>query len=311
MSPYRSGRIGHPKPLYPGATIAVLAPASPFPCDPLERACEIIEAAGFQVQPGRHLHNRLGYLAGDDVERAEDLIQALTSPQVAAIVCARGGYGSSRLLDHIPFASLRRNPKIFLGFSDITFLHGALLRQAHWATFHGPNLARSDNTSDDVRTILETLAGNRPFRWTLRDDQVLRRGTATGPVIGGNLTCLAHLIGTPYFPDLDSSLLLLEDRGEALYRLDRLINHLKLAGAFDRLAGLLLGQFSECGRQDKILDMIVQHIKPFDFPVVFDLPFGHTSVNHIIPLGSPFVLNTYDHSLKTARSPFQTPEPMA
>lgn len=308
MPACRPPRFASPRPLRRGDTIAVLAPASPFPAEPLDRACEWIADAGFRIRPAPHLRDRAGYLAGTDADRAEDLIQALTSPQIAAIVCARGGYGSSRLLDHIPFPSLCGAAKIFLGFSDITFLHGALLRQARWTTFHGPNLARAGATPADIRSLLETLSGRHTFHWALRDDQVVRPGTATGPVVGGNLTCLAHLIGTPYFPDLNGSLLLLEDRGEALYRLDRLINHLKLAGAFDRLAGLLLGQFTECGPQDRIVHMIARHVKPFAFPVVFDLPFGHTPANQTIPLGTPFVLNTYDHQLKSARSPFHAPE---
>jgi len=293
-----------PKPLQPGDAIAVVAPAGLVSPDSLDRALELVRAAGYRVLPGRHLRRRSGYLAGTDAERAEDLIAAVRSPDATAVWCARGGYGGSRILQHLPFAALRGAPKIFLGFSDVTFLHAGLNRQAGWVTFHGPNLLQAAERPDQFAAVLETLAGRRPLRWALTPAQVLRTGSAVGPVVGGNLTCLIHLIGTPFFPDLDGRLLLLEDCGEACYRLDRHFNHLKMIGAFDRLAGLLLGQFIECGRRDEILDMIADHLHPFAFPIVSDLPFGHDDPNEIIALGSPFRIDTHELSLHAVRPPF-------
>lgn len=294
-----------PAPLRPGDTVAVVAPSSPFSHDKLDELCRLIEDQGLRPILGRHLRGRNGYLAGTDADRAEDLIEAIISPAVAGILCARGGYGSSRILTRLPFDLFDRHPKIFLGFSDITFLLAAFCRRTSWTPFHGPNVIALADSPPLLHELFRFLAGRTDLKWSLAAEQVLRNGTATGPIMGGNLTCLVHLLGTPFFPVLQDSLLLIEDRGEALYRLDRMINHLKLAGQLDRISGLLIGQFVDCDNYDKIVDMVWDHVKSYDFPVVAGLPFGHAEVNHTIPMGSPFALNTYEGTLEAIGSPFQ------
>ena len=293
------------RPLKPGDRMALVAPASPFDQEKLARAVEVLESRGYRVAPGKHITCKKGYLAGTEAERAADLIDAIRDPEVAAILCIRGGYGSARLLPWLPFSVLKDRPKIFMGYSDITFLHLAFQSRMQWVTFHGPNLLElADAPPDQVETLLSSLFGEEEFGWDFSDDQILRHGVATGTVIGGNLTCLVHLLGTPYFPDLGGRFLLIEDCGEALYRLDRHINHLRLAGALDRLGGLILGLFKDCGDFQEIHQMVMEQVSSYQFPVIAGLPFGHMPQNEVIPFGIPFTLNTYEYTFKATQSPF-------
>ncbi|MHC1726117.1 MAG: LD-carboxypeptidase [Syntrophobacteraceae bacterium] len=296
------------KSLPPGSSIALVAPASPFADDLYMKGREILEKAGYRTVSGKCIFNKNGYLAGNDTERGNDLTAAILDPSVAAIICIRGGYGSGRLLPLLPFSSFLHHPKIFIGHSDITFLHLALLCQANWTTFHGPNLTGMAESPKRAENVLRVLAGEASYEWELARDQVLRHGTASGPVLGGNLTCLAHLVGTPYLPDMTGALLLIEDRGEALYRLDRMMNHLKLADILPRLGGILLGEFTNCSNGPtveggptgdvKICEMVMDHVSLYDFPVVRGLPFGHGSRNEVIPFGAPFLLDTRERVLR-------------
>lgn len=292
------------RPLEPGDRIALVAPSSPFDTDKFHRACRLLEDSGFHVIPGKHVHDKRGYLVGTEADRAEDLIRAVTDPTVSAIIGIRGGYGSGRLLPWLPFSTLRKFPKIFLGHSDITFLHLAFQSQMQWVTFHGPNLVDLDTVPERWENVLLSLTGANDFSWDLGQFQVLRSGRATGPLMGGNLTCLTHLIGTPYLPDLTGALLLVEDCNEALYRLDRLLLHLRLAGILERLGGLILGRFQGCGDSDRIWEMVIEATKPFGFPVIANLPFGHTLENQVIPLGLAFTLDTQTGSFHPVRLSF-------
>ena len=291
------------KSLSPGSSIALIAPSSPF--DPVlyDKGREILETAGYGIVSGKSILNRKKYLAGTDFERAQDLIDALLDPEIKGVICIRGGYGSGRLLPWLPFSKLGKTPKIFLGHSDITFLHLALVSQAGWTTFHGPNLTGIAELPGRAENVLEMLSGNAVFDWNLDPGQILRHGRATGPVLGGNLTCLAHLVGTPYIPKTAGTLLLIEDNGEALYRLDRMINHLKLAGILPALGGILLGEFKNCAVNDEICEMVMDHVRFFNFPVVHSLPFGHGSRNEVIPFGAPFLLDTHERVLKALDPP--------
>lgn len=285
-------------PLRPGDCIALIAPSSPFDVDKLHQASTILTHRGYRLAPGRAIVQRQGYLAGTEAERANDLILAISNPDVSAVICIRGGFGSSRLLPWLPFSAIRKTPKIFLGHSDITFLHAALWTKARWVTFHGPNLIDMVDSPDNMEDVLSALSNRREFSWTVEEHHVLRPGTASGTLLGGNLTCLCHLLGTPYFPDMSGALLLLEDRGEAVYRLDRLLTQLKLAGVFDQIRGLILGRFHHCDDPPKIRDMVHDQVKCYSFPVVTDLPFGHDAPNQVIPLGASFVLNTYEGTFR-------------
>lgn len=297
-----------PCPLQPGDSIAVLAPSSPFDPEGFERASHALESLGYRLVPGVHAFKRNGYLAGSDLERVEDLVRALRNPSIAAVVCIRGGFGSSRLLDWLPFSTFTGRPKILLGYSDITFLHAAFFKRLNWVTFHGPNLieAPSDATQR-TESLFHVLEGKKPVRWDLEPHQILLNGRAQGRIVGGNLTCFAHLIGTPYFPETSGALLFLEDRGEALYRIDRTFVQLKQAGVLRRITGLILGSFLDCGPSDAVWNVVLEHTHTFTFPVICAMPFGHGSANEILPLGLPFSLDTRKGTLEASESPFEVP----
>ncbi len=286
----------------PGSSIALVAPSSPFEADSYEKGVQILRSAGYEVVPGKNIFKKDGYLAGTDVERLQDLTEAVLDPKIEAIICIRGGYGSGRLLPRIPFSTFRLNPKLFIGHSDITFLHLGLMSRAGWTTFHGPNLIGMSEAPDSV---LEVLSGKASYQWALEPGQVLRPGAAEGRVLGGNLSCLAHLVGTPYMPDMTGALLLIEDCGEALYRLDRMMNHLKLAGILPSIGAILLGEFTSCAENNDICRMVMDHVSEYDFPVVHGLPFGHGSRNEVIPFGAPFVLDTNEGLLGILKTPVE------
>ena len=289
--------------LGPGSSIALVAPSSPFNADLYEKGVQILQSAGYKVVPGKNIFKTNGYLAGTDFERLQDLTEAVLDPKIDAIICIRGGYGSGRLLPLIPFSSYRRNPKLFIGHSDITFLHLGLISQAGWTTFHGPNLTGMSEAPGRAGCVLDVLSGKASYQWALEPGQVLRPGAAKGRLIGGNLSCLAHLAGTPYMPDMTGALLLIEDRGEALYRLDRMMNHLKLAAILPLLGAIVLGDFTNCAEKKDISLMVMDHVREFGFPVVHGLPFGHGSRNEVIALGAPFVLDTNEGLLAILKTP--------
>ena len=284
--------------LSPGNSISLIAPSSPFDAALYDKGRLILEAAGYETSPGRNIFIQNGYLAGTDIQRVQDLNDAFLNPAVEAILCIRGGYGCGRLLPWLNFPALSKTPKIFIGHSDITFLHLALVGKAGWVTFHGPNLSGMAEEPERADSVLNLLSGTAEFAWQLEESRVLRHGQAVGPVVGGNLTCLAHLVGTPYLPDMKGALLLIEDCGEALYRLDRIMNHLKLAGILPSLGGILLGEFTNCADNGKICEMVMEHVAFYDFPVVNGLPFGHGRRNEAIPLGAPFLLDTHERVLR-------------
>ncbi len=296
-------KAGVPR-LDPGSAVALVAPAGPFEQERYERGAFLLRSAGYAVVAGRNAFKHHGYLAGTDQDRLYDLSQALLDPAIEAVICIRGGYGSGRLLAGLPFQRLTGAPKIFLGHSDITFLHLGLASLAGWTTFHGPNLVGMSSFAHRAQSVLDCLSGRACFHWTLEPQQILRPGRVQGPVFGGNLSCLTRLLGTPYMPDPAGALLLIEDCSEALYRLDRMMNHLKLASVLPSLGAILLGNFDRCAREDEICQMIMEHVSDYDFPVVCGLPFGHGERNDVIPLGAPFLLDTNERVLAILETPF-------
>jgi muramoyltetrapeptide carboxypeptidase len=288
-----------------GDGIALIAPASTFPAGAVEALRRTLESEGYRPLPGVHIASAHRYLSGRDHQRAEDLLQAFRDPSVKAVFCLRGGYGSSRILSRIPFSRLGTEPKLFLGYSDITFLHVSLWAGSGWITFHGPN--GLDLVEDDqaLREVLEALSGAASFSRPIDPEMVVRPGRATGILLGGNLTCLTHLLGTPFCPDVSGCLLFLEDRAEASYRIDRMLNHLRLAGFWEHLSGLLLGRFADCCPADELRSIVLESVQGYAFPVVAGLPFGHGKPNPVLPLGLPFSLNTYDGTLEPLETPFR------
>ncbi len=292
------------KPIRPGDLLGLVAPCSPFDRTKFQIACDLLEQQGYRLNLGRSVFDASGYVAGTESARTADLVKAFLDPEVAAVICIRGGYGSGGILPWLPFWKLRDRIKPLVGYSDVTFLHLAFQAALGWTTFHGPNLMDLAEDPRFASRLIQSLQGERDFSFEFSEDQILQHGVASGRILGGNLTCLVHLMGTPFFPELEGCILFVEDCNEQLYRLDRCINQLKLGRVLDKLAGLIMGPFSNCGDESELRAMISHYVRPFSFPVAAGLPFGHIPENEILPLGIPFSLNTYEHYLRPLVSPF-------
>lgn len=296
--------------LQPGDTLGIVAPASAPPdLQRLDRAVAALEKLGFKTRLAPNVRKRWGFLAGSDRERASDLMRLFADPKVNAILCVRGGYGTARLLPLLDFAVLRSHPKIFVGYSDITSLHCAFLTQANLVSFHGPML-NSDFVNDDVprftldsffRLLGEPLAyGNIARGYRRRTVEILRRGMARGPLIGGNLTLLCTTVGTPWQPEFRGRILFLEDLAEEPYRMDRLLTHLLNAGLLQQVAGIAIGINKDCvdprakrakEYRQTLEDVFRDRLWPLQVPVVMGLPFGHIPLNATLPVGGEVLLD--------------------
>ena len=283
--------------------MALVAPAGPLlERDDLARAEALCRALGYEPVLGRNTAERHGYFAGTDEQRLADFNAALGDSEVAAVWCIRGGYGTTRILDQLDFDALARRPKPVIGYSDITAVLNAVTRRTGLVTFHAP-MARV-SMPPFSRWHFERVLGSAEPAGRLgrlpdppdvllpRDNRIatLQGGVAEGPLAGGNLTLLQCLIGTPHFPDLDGAILFLEDVGEDLYRVDRMLAHLRMAGALERLAGIAVGRFTELKREmsDGALgfdEVLANYFLPLGIPVAYGFPFGHIDDQWTLPLG--------------------------
>jgi muramoyltetrapeptide carboxypeptidase len=292
-----------------GDTIGILAPAS-APPDPkaIDRAVTALEGYGFKVKLAPNVRGRLGFLAGTDRARAEDVMRMFTDKKVKAIHCLRGGYGVTRLLDRLDFAVIARNPKIFSGYSDITALHQALQKFSRFVSFHAP-MVNGALAAPDVpeftkksffRTVMEAKpAGSIRAGCPENRIEILRRGTAEGELIGGNLSLICAGLGTPFAPSFKGKILFFEDISERPYRLDRLLTQLLNAGILQQVAGVAVGVNQDCDEKQKNsteyqqsgADVVKERLASLRVPVVTGLPFGHVDLNATIPCGARALLD--------------------
>jgi muramoyltetrapeptide carboxypeptidase len=292
-----------PRRLAPGSRVALVAPSGPLlERDDLVRAAELCRVLGHEPVLGAHAAARHGYLAGTDAERLADLNAALANPDVDAVWCLRGGYGVTRILGGVDAAALARHPKPVIGFSDVTGLLLALWQATGVVTFHGPTARQAMSPFTHrhfARVLAEPSAAGALERLRPPADVLAPRtprvvalhgGSAEGHLVGGNLSLLQCLVGTPWCPSLDGALLFLEDVNEDLYRVDRMLSHLRLAGLLDRLAGIVVGQFTEMKRNTGDgafgFDEVLHHyFVPLGVPVAYGFPIGHVDDQWTLPIG--------------------------
>jgi muramoyltetrapeptide carboxypeptidase len=281
-----------PRRLRPGDTIGIVAPASPFDCKTFSQGLRTLESMGFQTRVPDEIFEEKGYLAGSDEHRAGLLMRLFEDQSVDALVCAKGGFGSLRILPLLDFGVIRKNPKVFLGYSDITALLASITARSRLVTFHGPLVTTLANAPETTcSTLLEAISSNTRVEIKPTPGIALKVGRATGRVIGGNLTTLCHMLATPFEPRFENHILLLEDRGEALYRIDRMLFQMKLAGCFKGMAGLALGSFEACGSLDGIFKIFEEHFKDIPVPILAGFDIGHGQQNITIPFGLDAILD--------------------
>ena len=275
-----------PPRLGPGSVIGIAAPAGPFEPATLDRGVEVLRAMDFEVVVPDGLFDANGYLAGTDAHRADLLNRLFADPGIDAVMCARGGYGSLRILPLLDYARMAAQPKALIGFSDITALLTAVFSRCGLVTFHGPVVTTlADASKRTLAGLRAAVASDRPLTVRSEGATALRTGSASGPVCGGNLTTLCHLLGTPFAPRFRSRIVFLEDRGEAPYRVDRMLVHMRTAGCFEGIKGLVLGSFDDCGTPAEIQKIVTDVFQGAQFPILAGVEAGHTEPNLTLPLG--------------------------
>ena len=306
-APNRAGVIRKPRALKNGDHIGLVLPASmAFEPADIDLAREQIEAMGFRVTLGKHARNKHGYFAGTDAERAADINAMFANEQIDGIFCYSGGWGSPRLLPLLNYELIAANPKVLLGYSDITALLNNIYQQTGLITFHGPVAASNIRpwTYENLKKVLMSTTpigalGNPPKP----DDelvnrsyriQTLRGGHASGHLVGGNLSLVAALMGTPWQIHTRGAILLLEDIDEAPYRVDRMLTQLALGGAFEGVAGVVFGYCTECkadGPSFSMGEVLADRLRDLNVPVMSGFAFGHLKEMHTLPIGLKAVMD--------------------
>ncbi|MDX1542430.1 MAG: LD-carboxypeptidase [Christiangramia sp.] len=293
-----------PKALKEGDTIGIVSPASAiFETEPYDIAKETFEAMGLKVKFGEFTYNRYGHLAGTDEERAGELNEMFRDKDIKAIIALRGGSGSARILDKLDYEAIRKNPKIFAGYSDITALHLAIHKKTGLVTFHSPVAVSTWNSFsyEYFKKLLfegEALTYQNPeskgdeLAQTKNRIRTITPGTTKGQLLGGNLSVLTGIMGSEFFPeDWKGKILYLEDVGEKIYAVDRMMSQLYLAGVFEQISGFVFGKCTDCdpggsGYGSLTLEEVIDHyIKPLDIPAYSGAMIGHIDDNVTIPNG--------------------------
>ncbi|PID72358.1 MAG: LD-carboxypeptidase [Desulfobulbus propionicus] len=297
-----------PPRLKKGDTVGVFCPAGPVrDIGAFERGVQILKRFGLAVKVQGNVYDQGSYLADADQQRANNLHVLFDDDTVAAIMAARGGFGCMRMLPYVDFELIQKKPKLLIGFSDVTVLLGALVAQANTISIHGPvvtSLATSNDRS--IHQLLGLVSGDGENVVKGKQLEILRKGSCRGILAGGNLTTLVHLIGTRWEHNLDNRILVLEDTGEHVYRLDRMLTQLAMSGKLDRIAGILLGSFDTGGGdalqnqrlEEQVWTRVLELTEHLNLPVWGRFPVGHLAENLALPFGLPATMDENNGTLQ-------------
>jgi muramoyltetrapeptide carboxypeptidase len=283
-----------------GDAVMLVSPSGPARAERVEAGIAMLEGWGLKVLRAPGLLERAGYFAGSDDARLAGVNAALREPVVRALICTRGGYGAQRIVDRLDLDAVRRDPKLLVGFSDITALQLALWTRAGVAGVHGPMVAWNDERTgpESAESLRRAVMTTDPVEVRARPEEetapvIVEGAPVTGTLIGGNLCLLASTIGTPDMPELRDAILLLEEVDEPPYKIDRMLTHLRRAGALDGVAGVAIGQFTRCadGWSTTVADVLLERLAPLGVPVLGGLPVGHGRDQVSVPVGVPAILD--------------------
>jgi len=303
--PFDSGSIIKLPRLALGDTLGIIAPSSPFNKQKFRNGLLVIEEMGFKSYYPEEIFDQKGYLAGSDAQRADILNNMFADPDIKGLICARGGYGALRILSLLDLKMISLNPKILIGCSDVTVLLNTLYAKCGLVSLHGPMIESLANASGKtIRSLQSILLDNQLISLQPAKSMVIHPGQASGTLAGGNLTTLSHLVGTPFEPDYSGQILLLEDIGEAPYRIDRMLTQMKLSGCFDNISGIVLGSFKGCGEPDQIYQIFDDIFLKECFPILAGFDIGHDEPNMSIPFGINASFDTASGLLKFNESLF-------
>lgn len=296
--------ILQPPYLKKGDTIGVVCPSGYMPYENMETCLNTLIEWGFVIKKGKTLGTHFNYFSGTDAERLADMQSMLDDETVSAVLCARGGYGLSRIIDDLDFSSFLKKPKWIIGYSDVTVLHAHIFSQFGIASLHSPMAgAFNDGGSNDefIQSMKYALLGER-MEYRCTTNHYNKSGVAEGELIGGNLSLLAHLIGSKSSINTTGKLLFLEDIGEYIYHIDRLLIQLKRADLLTNLAGLVIGSFTDMKDTvipfgESVYDAIYDKVKEYSYPVCFQFPVGHTPINYALKHGVTHRLVVQEHEV--------------
>ena len=284
--------IIQPPALRKGARIGITCPAGFMPRATADTCIQTLQSWGYEVWVGNTVgSDSTNYFSGTDEARRIEMQAMLDAPELDAILCGRGGYGSSRIIDQLNFKAFKQKPKWLIGFSDITVFHGHLSRVLGVASLHASMASafRNPSASMDIHTLHQALQG-KATRYVFPANDANQRGEAVGPLMGGNLAILCHLLGTRSFPRVDGAILFLEDVGEQLYNIDRMLVQLHRAGVFQQISGLILGGFTDCQDTtrpfgESIQQLLQRQVADLSIPIAFDFPVSHGTPNYCLKHG--------------------------
>ncbi len=290
--------IKYPSYLQPGDTIGITCPAGYMAAAKAQTCIDTLQQWGYQVKVGKTLgSDSATYFSGTDDERLRDFQEMLDDDSVKAILCGRGGYGMGRIIDRIDFRAFKKKPKWIVGFSDITVLHAHLYSNYKIASLHAPMAAafNDDGFNNEFVQSLKNALEGKVARYQCDVHELNHRGEAVGELVGGNLSLLAHMVGTPSDIKTKGRILFLEDVGEYLYNVDRMLHQLKRAGKLDRLAGLIIGGFTDNKDTERpfgkpVYEIIHDVVKEYDYPVCFNFPVSHEKENYALKVGTGYKL---------------------
>lgn len=290
--------IKTPPYLLPGNTIGIVCPAGYMSAEKARTCIETLQQWGYKVKPGKTLgSDSVTYFSGTDEERLTDFQQMMDDDEVQAVLCGRGGYGTGRIIEQINFKKFKKNPKWIIGYSDITILHSHLFTNYYISSLHAPMAAAfNDGGSDNeyVLSLKNALEGKK-IKYQCTPHEFNKKGEAIGELVGGNLALLAHLVGTESDIKTKGKILFIEDIGEQLYNIDRMLYQLKRSGKLSKLAGLIIGGFTDCKDTDRpfgqsVYEIIRDVVKEYDYPVCYDFPVSHSAENYALKIGAGYKL---------------------
>jgi muramoyltetrapeptide carboxypeptidase len=287
-----------------GDTIGMICPSSCMPMEKMQRCIDTLQLWGFKVKQGKTLGTQCNYFSGTDEERLNDMQLMLDDENVKAILCARGGYGLSRIIDAIDFDKFIQNPKWIIGYSDITLLHAHVCSNFNIASLHTPMAAafnEIEESKEYIQSIYNSLTGIHQS-YTIASNVLNRNGNCQGELVGGNLAILAHIIGTKSDINTKNKILFIEDIGEYKYNVDRMLMQLKRAGKLEELAGLIVGNFSDMKDTvipfgQELYELIFDKVKEYDYPICFDFPVGHVKENYALKVGVKYQLTVSEEKV--------------
>ncbi len=285
------------RPLFPNDTIGVCAPSGSFDKDLFDMGIGRLEQMGFRVHVPEQISMSKGYLAGEDRHRAQILNKLFASADIDAVVCARGGYGAMRVLPFVDWEAVRHNPKMFIGFSDITALMLPMIQQAKLPVVHGPTVTTLGKAGRQELEVFYKTMTCMPGIVTVQRGKTVAKGQSRGILKGGNIATISHLLGTPFQPDFADSIVFLEDVGEPAYKIDRMLTQMKLAGLFRQVKGVVIGSLTRCGPEDILHDIIHDVFAEFQVPVLAGMDAGHGDSNTAFVMGTRVVLDADGHTL--------------